>query len=171
MFRKILLFLLVVLIIIQFIRPARNHSDSQSPNDIALHFTVPDSVQNILKKSCYDCHSNNTVYPWYSNIQPVAWWLQDHINEGKREINFSEFASYAVKKQSKKINTVAGEVRDGGMPLNSYLWIHTDSKLNDAEKATLANWSEALGDSIAAKNNLPLPSKEPRGHGPDGEGR
>jgi len=168
MIRKILVFLLVVLIIIQFFRPARNVSSAVSSNDISQHFVVPDSVQNILKKSCYDCHSNNTVYPWYSNIQPVAWWLQNHINEGKREINFSEFASYPVKKQSRKMGKTSEEVKEGGMPLNSYLWIHTNSKLNDAEKTTLSNWAEALGDSIALKNNLPLPSKEP--HGPEERG-
>ena len=160
MLRKIFYFLLLVFVVIQFFRPTRNISTGISVNDINRHYNLPDSVQQILKKSCYDCHSNNTNYPWYYNVQPVGWWLQNHINDGKRELNFSEFASYAAKKQSRKMGKTSEEVKEGGMPLNSYLWIHTDSKLNEAEKATLANWAEALGDSIAILNHLPLPSKE-----------
>ncbi|MDB5275156.1 MAG: cytochrome [Ferruginibacter sp.] len=93
--KKVLLVLLVILVIIQFIHPAKNSSseDAMLVNDISKKYIIPQNVHDILKTSCYDCHSNNTVYPWYSKIQPVDWWLTNHINEGKREVNFSEFAT------------------------------------------------------------------------------
>lgn len=83
-FKRILLVLLVVLILIQFFRPQRNISASPSPADISTIYPVPANVGSILKKACYDCHSNNTNYPWYANVQPIAWWLNDHVEEGKR---------------------------------------------------------------------------------------
>src|SRR6266513_1873362 len=105
--KKILIIILVILVVIQFIRPARNISTTESPNDITKHYEVPDSLKNILAVACNDCHTNNTRYPWYSNIQPVGWWLQWHVNEGKHHLNFSEFASYNPKKQYKKLDESA----------------------------------------------------------------
>lgn len=146
--KKIFLFLLIVLIAIQFIRPAKNHSDKVSPNDITLHYTVPDTVLAILKTSCYDCHSNNTRYPWYNRVQPVAWWLNNHVREGKRELNFSEFASYPLTKQAKKLKNTVKQVKGGGMPLDSYLWIHKDAKLEQGQKDTLIQWANSLQQTI-----------------------
>ncbi len=143
--------LIVVLIIIQFIRPEKNIAEGISNNDISKVYPVPENVQAILKTSCYDCHSNNTVYPWYSKIQPVAWWLNNHIVEGKRELNFSEFASYRIGRQYRKLDEINREVKEDAMPLNSYLWIHKNAKLDEQQKLTVANWVTALRDSIKAK--------------------
>lgn len=143
--------LLVVLIIIQFIRPEKNIAEGISNNDISKLYPMPENVQAILKTSCYDCHSNNTVYPWYSKIQPVAWWLNNHIVEGKRELNFSEFASYRIGRQYRKLNEINEQVKEGEMPLDSYLWIHKDAKLDEQQKLTLANWVTSVRDSIKAK--------------------
>jgi hypothetical protein len=164
MIRKILFFLLIVLVIIQFIHPAKNIAASRSPNDIALRFGVPENVQGILKKSCYDCHSNNTIYPWYNNIQPVAWWLANHINDGKEELNFSEFASYEPKKQYHKLRAAIGEIKEEGMPLNSYLWIHKDAILTSNQRAAITSWADSLSKEIKTKNNLP---DEPERRRPD----
>lgn len=152
--KRIVLILLVLLVVIQFIRPARNQSSAMSANDITRHYKVPDSVAAILKRSCNDCHSNNTQYPWYTNIQPVGWWLQHHVNEGKDELNFSEFSAYTIKRQIHKLESVAEEVNDGEMPLNSYLWGHADAKLSEADKQLLINWANALRKEIAAQNGL-----------------
>ena len=146
--KKILLFLLFVLVVIQFIRPSENHSSSLSKNDITLHYPVPDTVLAILKTSCYDCHSNNTHYPWYNRVQPVAWWLNSHVREGKRELNFSEFASYPLAKQAKKLKNTVKQVKGGGMPLDSYLWIHKDAKLEQGQKDTLIQWANSLQQTI-----------------------
>ncbi|HXB44601.1 MAG TPA: heme-binding domain-containing protein [Puia sp.] len=155
MIKKILITLLALLIMIQFFRPKKNNLIAASPNDILLHFAVPSTVQDVLKKSCYDCHSNNTVYPWYNKIQPVAWWLQNHINGGKHQLNFNEFASYPPKKQYHKLKDIVDTQNDGSMPLDSYLWIHKDAILNKEQKANLVKWADSLGREIKAKYNLP----------------
>ena len=142
--------LLLAFIVIQFIRPAKNISEGISNNDISKIYAVPADVQAILKTSCYDCHSNNTVYPWYANIQPAAWWLADHVMEGKKELNFSEFASYRIGRQYRKLEEINKEVKENEMPLESYLWIHKDSKLSEQQKLTLANWVTTIRDTIKA---------------------
>jgi hypothetical protein len=153
--KKILIFLLVILVAIQFFHPQKNISTAPSPNDITLHYSVPENVQGILKKSCYDCHSNNTVYPWYNNVQPVAWWLANHVNEGKHDLNFDEFAGYVPKRQYHALENIIQSQNDGWMPLDSYLWIHKDAILNQKQKQAVIAWADALARDIKAKNNLP----------------
>jgi hypothetical protein len=143
--------LLLALIVIQFFRPAKNKSEGISNNDITKLYPVPENVQSILKTSCYDCHSNNTEYPWYNNIQPVAWWLKNHIDEGKRGLNFSEFATYRIGKQYRRLDDINKQIKDDEMPLDSYLWIHKNAKLNDEQKLAITNWTTSLRDSIKAK--------------------
>lgn len=154
MIKKIAYVLLAALVIIQFFRPARNISTAKSPNDISNKYTVPASVQEILNTSCYDCHSNNTVYPWYANIQPVAWWLADHVNEGKKELNFSEFITYSPKKAHHKLEEVIEQTKEGEMPLQSYTIIHQNAKLSDTQKLEIATWADGLMKEIALANNL-----------------
>jgi len=154
MVKKIAMGLLVALVIIQFFKPARNISSEKSPNDITNKYAVPASVQEILKTSCYDCHSNNTVYPWYANIQPVAWWLADHVNEGKNELNFSEFLTYSPKKAHHKLEEVNEMVKEGEMPLQSYTIIHQNAKLSEPQKLEIATWADGLMKEIALANNL-----------------
>ncbi len=149
--KRLFLLLLLAFIIIQFFRPAKNISKDISPNDISTKYTIPADVQTILKTSCYDCHSNNTNYPWYNNIQPVAWWLDDHVKEGKKELNFSEFASYRIGRQYKKLEEINKQVKESEMPLESYTFIHSDAKLSDQQKLSIANWVTALRDSIKAQ--------------------
>ena len=152
--KKILLTLLAILVIIQFIRPSRNISSTISEHDITKVYNVPADVQQILKVSCNDCHSNNTNYPWYTNIQPVGWWLQSHINEGKGHLDFSSFGSYTPKRQHHKMEEVIEQVKDNHMPLNSYLWIHKDAKLSEEQKTLLITWAEQLRAQIAKEKNI-----------------
>ena len=154
--KRAVLIILVLLVVIQFIRPSRNQTPGLSANDITRHYTVPDTVVAILKRACNDCHSNYTRYPWYTNIQPVGWWLQNHINEGKGDLNFSEFGAYTAKRQAHKMQQTAKEIKDGDMPLDSYLWIHKDAILSDGEKQVLINWADSLSKDIAAKNGISL---------------
>lgn len=148
MAKKILLGLLIILVVIQFIRPTPNTSDIPSENDIRVHYSVPSNVLSILKRACFDCHSNNTNYPWYSYIQPVAWWLDHHIQEGKEELNFSEFASYSPKKADHKLEEMIEMVEDEEMPLESYTYVHKDATLSDSEKELLINWAKELRNTI-----------------------
>lgn len=154
MIKKIAIGLLVALVIIQFFKPARNISSEKSANDITNKYAVPASVQEILKTSCYDCHSNNTEYPWYANIQPVAWWLADHVNEGKKELDFSAFVTYSPKKAHHKLEEVIEMVKEGEMPLQSYTIIHQNAKLSEPQKLEIATWADGLMKEIAVANNL-----------------
>jgi hypothetical protein len=155
MIKKIIALFLFILVLIQFFRPKKNNSISTSSFDINSQYPVPDNLKEILKKSCNDCHSDNTIYPWYFAIQPVAWWMQDHVNEGKRELNFSEFASYSPKEQFHKMKSIVKQIKEGEMPLDSYLWIHKDSKLSEYQNALIMKWADSLGMSIKTIHNLP----------------
>src|SRR5215210_3387305 len=101
--KKILLGFLIVLVLIQFIQPARNRSNEILSTDLVKTIKIPENVQSVLKAACYDCHSNNTNYPWYSRIQPFGWLLARHIRNGKAELNFSEFGSYPLRRQISKL--------------------------------------------------------------------
>ena len=138
--RKIALFILLILIVIQFFQPKKNQSTELLAADITRVSDIPDDVLKILKTSCYDCHSNNTVYPWYNNIQPVAWWLNNHVKEGKERLNFSEFGNYTPEKIEKKKRGIIKDIEEGEMPLTSYTLIHRNAILDEAQKDLVINW-------------------------------
>ena len=146
--KKILLGLLVLLIFIQFWHPARNKSEQVMSNDIAKTVLVPEQVQGILEKSCYNCHSNNTDYPWYAYIQPLHWYLNDHIEAGKAELNFNEFDSYSSRRKLNKLRAIANSREDGTMPLPSYTLLHGNAVLSETEKALLMSWIEKSKESL-----------------------
>jgi hypothetical protein len=152
--KKIVLGIAVLLVLIQFFRPEKNTASAPSANNIAKKYNTPNEVKVILDKACNDCHSNNTKYPWYANFQPVAWWLDHHVDEGKGEINFDEFLTYPAKKARHKMEEVNEMVKEGEMPLNSYTWIHKDAVLTQAEKLVLAEWAVATMKTIETENNL-----------------
>lgn len=143
-----MLVLLILFVIIQFIRPAKNIDTASQPNDIAVSMAVPNNVQVILRKACYDCHSNNTAYPWYANIQPIYWWLNNHVAEGKEELNFSEFGTYNLKRKLKKLNEISGEVTDAEMPLKSYTWMHKEAILTREESILIVNWANQMATKM-----------------------
>lgn len=145
--KKILISFLVVLVVIQFIHPQKNISNVVSANRI----TAPAEVQNILAISCNDCHSNNTIYPWYNNIQPVAWWLNHHIEEAKSKLNFDEFAAYSPRKKYRKLEELEELVSEEEMPISSYALMHKKAKLDAAQKQILIDWSKDLRKELEAK--------------------
>ncbi|MCL4482090.1 MAG: heme-binding domain-containing protein [Bacteroidetes bacterium] len=145
--KKILFAIGIVFIAIQFIPPAHNKSGQISVTDISRIVVISDSVQAVLKNACYDCHSNNTNYPWYSRVQPIGWILENHINKGKAELNFSEFGSYSVRKQKSKLKSMANQIEKDEMPLASYTFIHHDARLSQESKKTLLDYLNALQDS------------------------
>jgi len=150
--KKILLGLLVIFIIIQFIQPTRNKSDQVLPTDLTKTFHVPENVHGILRSACYDCHSNNTNYPWYSRIQPFGWMLASHIRKGKAELNFSDFGSYSKRRQISKMNGTANSVKKGSMPLDSYTMMHKEAGLSKDEKVLLIDWAIKIKDSLRLNN-------------------
>ena len=149
---KWIIILLVLFILIQFIRPSRNENGQVLQTDITKMFSVPSKVKTVLEVACYDCHSNNTRYPWYVNIQPGGWWLAKHIKEGKEELNFSEFGSYSRRRQITKLRSIENSIKDGAMPLSSYALLHRDARLTSEEKALLLAWTNKVKDSITSTN-------------------
>lgn len=156
MAKKIVLILLVILIVIQFIHPARNRSARDQNNSIATIYPMSENVRSILGKACMDCHSNNSIYPWYSKIQPVDWWMTNHIKEGKRELNFDEFKSYILSRQYHKLEELSKQVKERSMPLNSYTWIHKDAILTEGEQNVLISWADSIRNAM--KRNYPADS-------------
>lgn len=142
------MFLLLVLITIQFIQPTRNKSRQASRMDITRVFPVPEKINGILKNSCYDCHSNNTRYPWYAMLQPGGWLLASHIKKGKQELNFNEFGSYSRRRQQSKLKSIGNSIKDETMPLSSYTLIHRSAKLSQTERDLVTNWVEQMRYSL-----------------------
>lgn len=151
LFRRILLVLLIVFIVLQAFRPAKNSSNNTT-NHISKSYVVPLDVKAILAKACNDCHSNSTRYPWYAEIQPVGWWLANHVKEGKRHLNFDEFDSYTVARQYHKLEECVDEIKNGSMPLPSYTITHKDAILTTAEKESLYKWCDILRGYIRENN-------------------
>lgn len=154
---KILLSLLSIFIIIQFFRPAKNLGGDRT-NDITTQYHVPQNISIILDKACNDCHSNTTRYPWYSNVQPIAWWMADHVNDGKRHLNFSEFTTRKIAIQNHKLEEIIETVKEHEMPLPSYTWLgmHSEANLTEEERLAIADWAAGQMDSL--KNVWPADS-------------
>lgn len=149
--KKILLVLLATLIVIQFIHPKRNKAEGQQPNFIGNSFAISNDVSIILTKACNDCHSNNTNYPWYAKFQPVHWWLNGHIKDGKKHLNFDEYTNKSLRYQYHKMEETIEMINEGEMPLKSYKWSHKDARLTDEEKNKVINWAKTIMDTMKAK--------------------
>lgn len=144
----ILLILLVTFVGIQFIPTERNQTDIVPVTDFMLVNNVPNNIKNKLQVSCYDCHSNNTKYPWYNKIQPVAWFLEEHIKDGKKELNFNEWESLSNRRKASKLRSIIKQIESGEMPLNSYTLIHKDAKFSSEETNEIINFIAQLKDSL-----------------------
>ena len=129
----IALILLVGFVGIQFVPTDLNQSDTVPKTDFLLVNNTQENISALLQESCYDCHSNNTEYPWYNKVQPVGWFLEDHINEGKEELNFNEWDAYSNRRKNSKLKSIISQVKDDEMPLASYTLIHKDAKLSNSE--------------------------------------
>ncbi|HEX2831844.1 MAG TPA: heme-binding domain-containing protein [Thermoanaerobaculia bacterium] len=139
-FKVVFIVLIVVFIAGQAVRPDRTNPPIHPANVLQ----TPADVQAILNRSCMDCHSNATTWPWYTNISPVSWWIADHVREGRRELNFSEFNTYSAKKAAHKMEEVCGQLESGEMPLSGYAGpLHPDAHLSDADKARLCEWAKS----------------------------
>ena len=141
----IAIILVLAFIVIQFFRP----DFTNPPVNSAETLQVPENVGAILKRSCSDCHSNETNHPWYSKIQPSAWFLAGHIEEGRQKLNLSVWNTYQPRRKKKKLEEICEQIQAKEMPLPSYLWIHWSAKLSDDEIKILCDWANAESAKIA----------------------
>ncbi len=139
---------LLIFLSLQLFQPVKNKGTEVPFRSIRNVATVPLKIQSILKKSCYDCHSNSTRYPWYGSVQPAAWFLAHHIEEGKAELNFDEYESYSIRKQISKLRAIEGVMEDHSMPLSSYTFLHPDTKLSDVDRAAIRSWAVETQDTL-----------------------
>jgi hypothetical protein len=135
MAKKIIIGLIAVIIIVQFFGPEKTNPPVEA--DLIAEM----NVKSILKNSCYDCHSNETKYPWYSSIVPVSYFLMSHINEAREHLNFSDWENFDSLKKEKKLKEIWEEVEENHMPLSSYLRLHPEAELNKIQKETIRNWA------------------------------
>lgn len=144
MIKKIGLALFAIFVIIQFFRIDKTNPEIIAENDFLDAVGASDDVAQIIKTSCYNCHSNTTQYPWYSNVAPISWWLKDHINEAREELNFSEWETYNLAKKANILEEAIEETKEGEMPLFSYTITHSDAKLNPEQLNLLVDFFEQL---------------------------
>lgn len=135
-------------IAIQFIRPDFTNPPINQAETLEASMQVPENVEAILATSCKDCHSNATKYPWYSNVQPSAWFLADHIKDGRRHLNLSEWNTYEAGRKKRKLSEICEQVESREMPLPSYLYIHRDAKLSDEQIKVLCDWTKQAGENL-----------------------
>jgi hypothetical protein len=148
--KRILLVSGILFIALQFIRPGYNKSSQSLTTDISKVITIPDTVLTLLKNACYDCHSDNTDYPWYSNVQPMGWLMAYHIKQAKNQLNFSAFGYYPQRRQLSKLDGIANSIKDDIMPLKSYKIMHKSAQLSTDEKSLLINWAKQSTDRLSA---------------------
>ena len=142
--RKILIAALIALVIIQFISIDKTNPEVIVDQDFINITNPPAKVASMLRNACYDCHSHESVYPWYTNVQPVAWWIKGHIKGGKQHLNYSEWGTYTEDKKSHKIEESIEEIEANHMPLKSYTWTHSDAQLSHRDREELIQWLKTL---------------------------
>src|SRR5262245_17880153 len=141
--------LIVVFIGIQLVRPGLTNPPVDESQTIFACMQVPAEVASILDRSCRDCHSNKTVWPWYTNVSPVSWWLKNHVDKGRSDLNLSEWGKLPTDRQDRKLRQICDEVQDGQMPLASYLPMHPNAKLSEQDKKTLCDWTDKERERIS----------------------
>jgi len=142
--KNILISISVVLVLAQFFGPKKNDGDMATVAAFMTETNPPEDVKKILETACFDCHSSKTSYPWYNAITPVNYYLEEHIKEGQKHLNFSKWNAYSLKKKEHKMDELYEEVEAGEMPLNSYTWLHTDASLTTKQIAAVVTWGKKV---------------------------
>ncbi len=145
--KKVVLMLIVVFCLIQAIRIDKTITPIDTSKDL-ISITAPDvETTDILKKACYDCHSNQPTFPWYTNVAPVSWWIKHHIDEGRHHLNFSEWSTFSAKKKNHKIEECVEMLESNEMPMNSYTCMHKEAKLTNDQRLALVNYFKGLKET------------------------
>lgn len=142
--KTILLGLIGLLLVIQLFQIDKTNPPVRLEEDFIQIKQPPANVENILRTACYDCHSHETAYPWYTSVAPISWWIRHHINEGREHLNFSTWAQYDADRHDHKLEECEEETREGEMPLDSYTWVHSEAQLTDQQRKELADWFASI---------------------------
>lgn len=148
----ILIVALCIFILMQLKRPARTNPPVDPSHTIEAHTQISPQVAEILNRSCRDCHSNKTEWPWYTNFAPVSWWITDHVNTGRKDMNLSEWGQMDHDRQDKRLRQICDEVDEAAMPLPSYLPMHPKAKLSEQDKKALCDWTEAERERLSGNS-------------------
>jgi hypothetical protein len=150
--KRLVLALLVLFVMIQFIRPSRANPPVNPKLEINASQSVSPAVESIFLRSCNDCHSNRTVWPWYSNVAPASWLVAYDVNKGRSAVNLSEWATYPAEKRNELLKEICKEVSDGEMPGIAYTLPHPVARLTDADVQTICQWTQAAGQRLSSEN-------------------
>jgi len=142
-FKRIVLALIVIFLLMQLYRPGHDNPPVDQTKTIEQTTSIPPNVQTILSRSCNDCHSSKTTWPWYSQMAPISWMLAEHVKDGRGEVNFSEWGTYSARKKRRKLTEICEQVNKKEMPISSYLWIHHDAALSPADRNAICDWANA----------------------------
>ena len=151
--KKIGWILLVTLIVAQFFGPKKNEGELISLVPFINETNPPKNVKKILEESCFDCHSSTTKYPWYNSITPVNYWLDSHVKDGKKHLNFSAWSSYSLKRKDHKMDELHEEVAEKEMPLNSYTWTHQEANLSQEQIDEIVHWAKEVQQNYKQQLN------------------
>ncbi len=146
---KVLLYSIIgISVLIQFYPMERPSVSDDNPGDLFKHVDVPKNISEKLRTSCYDCHSNETVYPWYSSIAPFKWSVYDHVEEGREHLNFSEWKSISKLDLAEILDDLSEEVIEGEMPLKIYPYLHPKAKLSEADREAISEWADMIAENL-----------------------
>lgn len=134
----------------QFVRPARTNPAVAREESVESHVRMTPEVAGLLERSCDDCHSNRTDWPWYSNVAPASWFVIDHVDHGRSHLNFSEWAKLDDGEADEMLEQICIEAKKGAMPLDSYTLLHRDARLSPSDVKTLCDWTHGERQRIAA---------------------
>jgi hypothetical protein len=148
MLKKILLGLLLIFLISQFFPANLPEVIKDNPADLLTNNDVPNEIEKMLRTSCYDCHSNETIYPWYSYVSPIKFLVSKDTRDGRKHLNFSDWETYEKGDKLEALDEIGEEVTEGEMPMKIYPITHPDAKLSDADRKAIATWAEDLADSF-----------------------
>jgi hypothetical protein len=149
---RVLLALLVLFVIAQFFQPSMPAPRVDETKTLYHVESVPPNVRAILHRACDDCHSSRTAWPWYARVSPVSWWLAKHVRQGRKEMNVDDWADFKPRRKARKLEEICDQVKEKKMPLESYLPLHPQAKLSDADRGALCQWSSALRMRIIAEH-------------------
>ena len=140
--------LVVAFILIQFYPMEKPLASVENPNDLLQNNKVQKNVALILKSACYDCHSNTSEFPWYSSIAPAKWLVYNHINEGREELNFSEWNTLEKDDKAELLDDISSVILDGEMPIKGYTFLHSKANLTETDRKAILKWTDRMLDSL-----------------------